>query len=245
MCRACYREVFCVLWLVLGITVTAQVPTEVNLGTIPDSRPVATSFSVQNPSRSQVVRLDFLSGSSALILKPDRLVLDPLESAVVQATYTPEGYTGKFSRLVLVKSSLAELDNRRIVFTAVLPATLAEVPSRPDCDECRKFEGPFSEETRLISYENSVVLIDLYLEPECRGCQRYFGRELPRAAQAASKLVRVARFDVREPKRLAQLENRLRWHGMRVEIMPVAFVGGKAYQGLPAIKTGVRDALKH
>jgi len=245
MCRTCYREVLFVLWLVLGITITAQVPTEVNLGTIPDSRPVATSFSVQNPSRSHVVRLDFLTVSSALILKPDRLVLDPLESAVVQATYTPEGYTGKLSRQVLVKSSLAELDNRRIVVTAELPATSAGVPSNPDCDECRKFEELYSDETRLISYENSVVLIDLYLEPECRGCQRYLGWELPRAALAASRLVRIAQLDVREPKRSAQLEKRLRKHGMRVEIMPVAFVGGKVYQGLQAIKTGVQDVLKH
>ena len=245
MCRACYREVLFVLWLVLGITLTAQVPTEVNLGTILDSRPVATSFSVKNPSRSHVVRLDFLSVSSALILKPDRLVLDPLESVVVQAMYTPEGYTGKLSRQILVKSNLAELDNRRIVVTAVLPATVAGVPPTPDCDECRKFEELYSDETRLISYENSVVLIDLYLEPDCRVCQRYLQWELPRAALAAGRLVRVARLDVRESKRLAQLENRLREQGMRVEIMPVAFVGGKVYQGLQAIKTGIREALEH
>ena len=239
------RVILVVIWLLSAVYLAAQVPREISLGRITDSQPVTVSFIVQNPSPSRVVRFDLLCGSSALSLEPDSLVLDPLESTVVQVTYTPERFMEKFSWQILIKSNLVELDNRRIVVTAVFPAIEVEIPPVSDCDECRKFEELFNEETRLSSYENSVVLIDLYLEPGCKGCLQYFKQELPPAALAAGKLVRIAQLDISEPKRLVQLENRLRRHGIGLEIMPVAFVDGKVYQGLQAIRSGISTALEH
>lgn len=241
----CFRVILVVIWLLSAVYLTAQVPRKINLGLIADSQPVTVSFIVQNPSPSRVARFDLLCGSSALNLEPDRLVLDPLESTVVQITYKPEGYMEKLSRQILIKSNLVDLDNRRIVVTAVFPETEVEIPPVSDCDECRKFEVLFNEETRLSSYENSVILIDLYLESVCKECRQYFNQELPPAALAAGKLVRVAQLDISEPKRLAQLENRLRRHGIDLEIMPVVFIGGKVYQGLQAIKSGIRAVLEH
>lgn len=237
----CFRVILVVIWLLSAVYLTAQVPREINLGLISDSQPVTVSFIVQNPSPSRVVRFDFLCGSSSLSLEPDRLVLDPLESTEVQVTYKPEGYMETLFRQILIKSNLVELDNRRIVVTADFPAI--EIPPVSYCDECLKFEELFNEETRLSSYENSVVQIDLYLEPACKGCLQYFNQELPPVALEAGKLVRVAQLDSSDPKRLAQLKKRLRRHGSGLEIMPVAFVDGKVYQGLQAIKSGIRAAL--
>jgi hypothetical protein len=225
--------------------VVAQVPASVDIGDVPDSRPVSVAFAVQNPSTVEVARIDFLTAAAALSVKPDRLVLGPLESAQVEVSYTPQGYSGTVTRLILVKSSLAQLDNTRVILTAKMSeGDRGPIQTTTDCDACMLVEVQFSEEALLTQYETSVVLIDFYYDPECAKCLSYVEERLPALAKAAGRHARVAILDVNQQNWRKQLEYRLAARGSRWVGIPVAFVDGEFYRGMMPVRLAVRAALR-
>jgi len=171
-------------------------------------------------------------------------MLDPAESKQVRVTYVPEGVGGELSRSLLLKSNLPELDNRRVAITGSFPmSALTERPAAPDCDECRKMEELFGEERQLADFAEAVVLLDFYYDPGCVKCEQYLARDLPRAMQGSSRVVRLAKHSILEPTELTQLTRRLEGARQRLSELPIAFVGDRPLQGLDAIRSGVARAL--
>ena len=220
----------------------AQTLAVVDLGVIPDSRPVVRNLTISNPSARKVVRVDLLSGCPCLTVEPAGLLLNPAGSSVVRVTYTPEGRPGEVSRSLLVKSSLPELDNKRILVGGSLAGgTGAAAPS--DCDECRKTEQLFDEQNALADFSNRVLLVDFYGDPGCSQCKDYLDKELPAAARRGDRILRLAEHSILEPPILDQLTRRLDGAGQSLVALPVAFVGDRPYQGLGAIRKALGTAL--
>ncbi len=220
----------------------AQVIAVVDLGLVADSRPVTASFSLTNPSPDRPARVDLISGCGCLAAAPDRLFLAPGATAAVRVTYTPEGRTatGEVSRSLFTRSSLPELDKKRVLVTASLPAGAT---ADQGCDECRKVEEMSQEDRYFDLVAESVVLVDFYFDPGCASCREYLERELPSAARRSQKQLRLARHGIGDGDSLAQLAARLRAAGQSLAELPVAFVGDRPYQGLAAIRRALHSAL--
>jgi hypothetical protein len=224
----------------------ADILGTVDLGLVRDDRPVTAVYTLRNPSRDKVARVDLLSGCGCLEARPDMVVLEPGEARDVTIVYTPEPYRGDtwMQRNLLVRSTLPELDNQRVVVKASFAESARPAfPTTSDCDECRRMEEQFGEERLLGLYSVEVLLVDFYFDPGCRDCDEYLERGLPSAAQHAGKVLRLARHSILDPAALEQLVRRLDGQGQALTRLPVAFVGDRACQGLDAIREGVRAAL--
>ncbi len=232
--------------LVVSAPGRADILGIVDLGLLRDERPVTAVYSLKNPSRDKMARVDLLSGCGCLEVRPDMLVLEPGETRDVTITYTPEPYRGDSftQRNLLVRSSLPELDNQRLVVKATFAESARPASSSASgCDECRKMEEQFNEERLLDLYSLEVLLVDFYFDPGCGDCDEYLERGLTSAAQHAGKVLRLARHSILDSPALGQLARRLAEQGQALKKLPVAFVGNRAYQGLDAIREGVRTAL--
>ncbi len=224
----------------------ADVLGTVDLGLVRDDRPVSAVYELRNPSRDKVARVDLLSGCGCLEARPDMVVLEPGETLDVTITYTPEPYKGDtwMQRNLLVRSTLPELDNQRVVVKASFAQSERPAfPTTSDCDECRRAEEQSNEERLLDLYSLEVLLVDFYFDPGCGDCDEYLERGLPSAVERAGKVLRLARHSILDAATLPQLGRRLAGQGQALAKLPVAFVGDRAYQGLDAIREGVREAL--
>ncbi len=232
--------------LVVSAPGRADILGIVDLGLVRDERPVTAVYSLKNPSRDKIARVDLLSGCGCLEVRPDMLVLEPGETRDVTLVYTPEPYRSDTwtQRNLLVRSNLPELDNQRLVVKATFAESARPAYSAASgCDECRKMEAQFDEERLLDLYSLEVLLIDFYFDPGCGDCDEYLERGLPSAAQHAGKVLRLARHSILDAATLPQLLRRLEGQGQALRQLPVAFIGDRPYQGLDAIREGARAAM--
>ncbi len=217
----------------------AQPLATVDLGRVIDHNPVSRTLTIRNPSPRKVARLDLLSACATLSVRPQGLLLDPRASATVTISYYAGGTLGKVEHSLLVKSTLPELDDRR-----VLVAAHVEVgPAPSECDECRKLETLVDEERLLQDYARRVVLVDFYGDLRCASCREYLDRELPRTAFGSRWILRLAEHSVADKQTLEQLMRRLEGAGASLEVFPLAFVGDRPYQGLVEIRKALEATL--
>lgn len=217
----------------------AQPLATVDLGRVVDHNPVSRPLVIRNPSPDRVARIDLLSACSCLSAQPQGLLLNPGVSAKVSITYTAEGRVGDVMHSLLVKSTLPELDNRRVVVSGYVAVGLAPW----DCDECRRMETLFDEEQLLADYARRVALVDFYGDLRCTSCRDYLDRELPQTARSSRLILRVAEHSVLDAQTLEQLTRRLEGAGASLDVLPLAFVGDRPCQGLPAIRAALQALL--
>lgn len=217
----------------------AQPLATVDLGRVADHAPVSRTLAIRNPSASRVARIDLLSACSTLSVQPQGLLLDPRASATVTISYYAGGTLGHVEHSLLVKSTLSELDNRRVLVTAQVEVG----PAPTDCDECRKLETLVDEERLLADYARRVILVDFYGDLRCASCREYLDRELPLTAFASRRILRLAEHSAADKQTLEQLMRRLEGAGAGLEAFPLAFVGDRPYQGLAAIRKALQETL--
>jgi hypothetical protein len=86
-----------------------------------------------------------------------------------------------------------------------------------------------------------LVAIELFYDPGCAACRELVGDELPKLGRATGVLILTRSRDIRDPAVLEELDRRLASTGHELQAFPVAFAARDVFQGLDAVRAGLRD----
>lgn len=229
----------------LVLPLAAEIPGEVDLGSLPPGGEIFFTVRVENGSVERE-QLSLISTCDCISPGIRALELDPGESGTVTFSFDGGDYAGEVLRYLVVSSSNALHHGERIRVIARVQER-AESGTEEEADPCPSCERDYDEQAALKlvgEYESRALAVDFYADAGCRECERFLSNTLPKIRSSAERGLLLVKHDVMDPVVMDGLLARLEELGHAPREFPLLIGGGRVLQGLEEIEAGLPGLLR-
>jgi cytochrome c biogenesis protein CcdA len=227
-------------------------PPEWDFGSISAQAGIRTIEARIENRTDRPVAVSLTSTCDCLSVEPTSLAIPPGGGASFRLRYDPATEYGEVEKYLIVASDLPELPKALYLVRGTV-AGAAKPGRQPDTEvgtdagakpAIRGAQAGRQPDTEVGTDAGTEVPLDFYYAAGCRSCLRFLRRTVPQLERELGLRLPVREHDILDPGVYEAYQALLRSRGEQEKAFPALLAGEQLLQGEPAIRGGIRPALK-
>lgn len=187
------------------------------------------------------IYFDFMSTCPCITVDPESVTVEAGSTADVRIVLDPHEYQGDIEKMVMIRSSVEELDGGLLrVFAHVERPAGAEALG---CSDCEILAESIQEQGYRHWLSEHWIVVDIYYTEGCHECEELIRDTIPRIRRDLSIEVSIRRHNVLEPEQYELLLEEVERRGRELRGFPVVVIGDTLLAGVELSQESLRAAM--